>query len=51
MPKKDVSLSLRLPADLKAELQRLADEDGRTLSDYVVRTLKKAVQDATRDSR
>lgn len=49
MPKKDGLLSLRISADLKAELQRLADDDGRTLSDYVVRLLNKAVTDEIKE--
>lgn len=42
---KDATVSLRMPAELKDKLQRLADEDDRTLSAYVVRILEQAVSE------
>ena len=32
-------MSLRIPREVKEELERLAKEDGRSLSNYVVRVL------------
>lgn len=43
--KRDATVSLRIPAELKDKLQGLADADGRTLSAYVVRILERAVKD------
>jgi predicted DNA-binding protein len=37
--KKDTSVNLRLTAELKSKLQRLADLDGRKLSNYIERVL------------
>ncbi len=37
--KKDTSVNVRLTSELKAGLQRLADEDGRKLSAYIERVL------------
>ena len=36
--------SLRLPVDLKAELQRLADDDRRSLSNLIVKVLRDHVE-------
>lgn len=41
---KDVALALRVNKDLKQELVRRANEDGRTLSNYVVLLLNKAIK-------
>lgn len=38
--KKDTSVNIRLTSELRAELQRLADEDGRKLSAYIERLLQ-----------
>ena len=35
--------TFRIPADLRQRLQTLADEEGRSLSNYIVFLLKKAV--------
>lgn len=40
------TFSIRIPTSLKAELQRRADEDGRSLNNYIMLILKKAVSDA-----
>lgn len=37
--KKDTSVNVRLTSELRAELQRLADADGRKLSAYIERVL------------
>lgn len=37
------TFSLRLPDDLRNKLQELADADGRSLSNYIVFLLRKAV--------
>lgn len=38
--KKDTSVNVRLTSELKAELQRLADEDARKLSAYIELVLR-----------
>jgi hypothetical protein len=38
--KKDTSVNIRLTSELRAELQRLADADGRKLSAYIERLLQ-----------
>ena len=38
------SLVVRIDEDLKAKLQKLADEDERSLSNYIRLVLKKAVE-------
>lgn len=45
---KEVSetFSLRLPPSLRAELQKRADQEGRTLSNYIVYLLRKAVENS-----
>jgi predicted DNA binding CopG/RHH family protein len=42
--KKDTSVNVRLTAELKGKLQRLADADGRKLSNYIERVLGAHVQ-------
>ena len=42
--KRDTSVNLRITSELRAELQRLADADGRKLSGYIVRLLELHVQ-------
>lgn len=37
-------MSLRVPLDLKDELQRLADADQRSLSNYIVKALRDHVE-------
>jgi hypothetical protein len=44
--KKDTSVNIRLTSGLRAELQRLADEDGRKLSAYIERLLQLHVRTA-----
>jgi hypothetical protein len=43
---KDTQLSIRLPAELRAELQSLADADHRTLSSYIELALAAHVERA-----
>jgi predicted DNA binding CopG/RHH family protein len=42
--KKDTSVNVRLTSELRTELQRLADADGRKLSGYIERLLQLHVQ-------
>jgi hypothetical protein len=42
--KRDTSVNLRITSELRSELQRLADADGRKLSGYIVRLLELHVQ-------
>jgi hypothetical protein len=44
-PTKDTAMSFRLPADLKAELQRRADAEQRSLAQYVTLVLQAHVAD------
>jgi hypothetical protein len=44
-------LNVRVPAKLKAELQKLADAEHRKLSDYVVLALRQHVEATTRRTR
>lgn len=41
-------MSLRIPREVKEELERLAKEDGRSLSNYVVRILTDHVNAVSR---
>jgi hypothetical protein len=43
--KKDTSVNIRLTSELRAELQRLADADGRKLSAYIERLLQLHVKE------
>jgi predicted transcriptional regulator len=45
---RDAHLSVRVPADLKATLQRLADAEHRKLADYVHHALQQHVNAITR---
>jgi predicted DNA-binding protein len=45
---RDDHLSVRVPADLKAALQRLADAEQRTLASYVHRVLHQHVESVDR---
>jgi len=38
--KRDTAVNLRMTTELRAQLQRLADADGRKLSGYIVRVLE-----------
>ena len=38
------TFSMRIPVWLRAELQRRADNEGRTLANYIIFLLKEAVQ-------
>ncbi len=42
---KTAALAFRIPADLKESLQRLADADDRSLSNYVERALRQHVEE------
>lgn len=44
MPEKTESFTFRIPSDLRAILQKKADAEGRTLSNYIVFLLRKAVK-------
>lgn len=37
-------LQIRISPELKAQLQKLADEDGRTVSNYIEQLIRKAVE-------
>lgn len=39
MKKNNTMISFKLPSELKVKLERLADKDGRTLSNMIVRIL------------
>lgn len=43
---KDASLTIRLPADLKAELERLAKKDERSASSYAERLIREGIAKA-----
>lgn len=43
--KKDAAVNVRITSELKAKLQRLADEDGRKLSNYIERVLSQHVDE------
>jgi hypothetical protein len=43
--KRDTAVNLRMTTELRAKLQRLADEDGRKLSGYIVRLLELHVRE------
>ena len=47
--KKDTSVNIRLTSELRAALQRLADEDGRKLSAYIERLLQLHVRAASHE--
>ena len=44
MTTKSERLQIRITPELKAELQRLAEADGRTVSNYVEQLIKSAVE-------
>lgn len=41
----ETSIRIRLPADLKEELQRACDESGMTMSETIRRMIKKGLND------
>ena len=43
MSDKTESYTFRIPSDLRVELQRRADEEGRPLANYIIYLLRKAV--------
>ena len=45
MVKKDASISLRVSADLKEALEKLAASEGRTLNNYVNRVFTEYLKD------
>lgn len=45
MEKKKDSYTLRLPPDLRDELQKRADAEGRKLANYIIFLLRKAVSE------
>ena len=44
MPDKTESFTFRIPSDLREILQKRADAEGRTLSNYIIYLLRKAVK-------
>ncbi len=44
MKEKTESFTFRIPSNLRETLQKKADKDGRTLSNYIIYLLKKAVE-------
>ena len=44
MPEKKESYTFRIPTELREKLQKQADKDGRTLSNYIIYLLQKAVK-------
>ncbi len=49
--KKDASVNVRLTSELRQKLQRLADADGRKLSNYIERLLAAHVEEKGRDDK
>ncbi len=49
--KKDASVNLRLTSELRSKLQRLADADGRKLSNYIERVLVAHVESTSGKDR
>ena len=45
MPESRETFSMRIPAQLRAELQKRADAEGRSLSNLIILILKEAVSD------
>lgn len=50
MPR-DEKFSMRLPADLKAELQKRADDESRSLAAYIVLVLQAHVEAGRKSKR
>jgi predicted transcriptional regulator len=48
---RDAHLSVRVPADLKDKLQRLADADQRSLATYIMRALQEHVAQIEKNSK
>lgn len=48
MKERGESFTLRLPPSLRAELQKRADAEGRTLSNYIVQVLRKEAENGKR---
>ena len=44
MTEKTENFTFRIPSDLRADLQKRADKEGRTLSNYIIYLLRKAVK-------
>ena len=44
MKSKTVIYTIRLPIDLREKLQKQADEEGRTLANYIIYLLTKGVK-------
>lgn len=47
LPAKDTNILIRIEAKLKARLVKAATKDGRTLSDYIRRTLEEKLASNT----
>ena len=48
---KTISYTFRIPEDLREKLERLAEEDGRTLSNLIILILRKAVERYEKDGK
>ena len=46
MKERGEPFTLRLPPSLRAELQKRADDENRTLSNYIVQVLRKETENA-----
>lgn len=51
MPKPKVRMSLYLPEELKAKLEKLAELESRTVSNYIEALCKEAVDKAVNEGR
>lgn len=48
---RSVMLGIRVPASLRAKLERLAERDRRTLSDWIRLALERAADEAEADEK
>lgn len=48
MPKKNKLLNIRIDADLKKQAKKIAQDDGRSLSNWVTRLIEKELKKASR---
>ena len=48
---RDVMLGIRVPASLRAKLERLAERDRRTLSDWIRLALERAADEADKPEK
>ena len=45
MKEKSTMFSLRLPDDLRAKIEKMAEQEGRTLTNMMIYLLRKAVEE------